>query len=314
MKLLRSLIVSLLAMLVLNGCKKQDPAELQKEQTILKLTGSINADSVRLFDTWLQGMGTRFALATNNRTVANAIKNRFISFGYNDAVLDSFTISKVWRDSTYMKTEYNVIATIVGSSEPDSVSIMGAHFDDITGTGDPLTIAPGANDNGSGVSAVLEVARVMKLHSFAPKATIRFIAFAAEEQGLLGSSWYARKLLFNGEKIRFMLNNDMIAHQTGTDKLAWYVDIMDYSNSVSLRKEAENSCFRFSVLKPYNDNTYSHYSDSYSFYAQGYKALFFFAQEPDPWYHTISDQLSNCNFEYCSEVAKLNCAILVTKN
>ena len=314
MKSFSFLLSLLLCILLLYGCKKQDSSELQKEQTILRLTGAINADSVRLFDTWLQGMGTRFALAPNNLTVAKAIKERFISFGYTNASLDSFSIIRVYNDSTYQKMEYNVIATLEGTSNPDSVAIMGAHYDDITSSGNPLIIAPGANDNGSGVSAVLEVARVMKLYNYIPKATIRFIAFAAEEQGLLGSYNYAGKMLFNGEKIRFMLNNDMIAHQTGSNKQAWYMDIMDYTNSSYLRKEAENACLQFTVLKPYNDNTYSHYSDSYAFYAQGFKALFFFAQEPDSYYHTVSDQLSNCNFEYCSEVAKVNCAILVDKN
>jgi hypothetical protein len=298
-----------------SGCRKKDNQESSKAVTIRKITGGISADSLESYDTWLQNMGTRFALAANNRAVAVSIQNRLKTMGYENARLDSFEFSTVWGsiDSAYSKTEYNVIAELEGSSGDDSVCILGAHYDDITGS-DPLNLAPGGNDNGSGVSVMLETARVLKKNGFVPSSTIRFIAFAAEEPGLLGSSSYAENALGSGEKIRFMLNNDMVAHEPGADQQGWYVDIMDYSNSVSLREEAETACLAYSILKPYNDNTYSHYSDSYMFFTRGYKALFFFASSPDPNYHTVNDLVSTCNFTYCREVAKVNCAILINKN
>ncbi len=182
MKIHGSALIVLSAILLLSsGCKKKDTSESLKEQLIYKLTGEINTDSIRSFDTWLQNMGTRFAFADNNRFVALSIRNRFISMGYSNTVLDSFTVSKVYSGISYTRTDYNVIATLEGSSGSDSISIIGAHYDDINGTGDPFTSAPGANDNGSGTSAVLEVARVFAGNKFAPEMTIRFVAFGAEE-------------------------------------------------------------------------------------------------------------------------------------
>jgi hypothetical protein len=301
-------------MIILHGCKKNDPELSPKEKMMQAITGDIEADSLSGFVTWLQGMGTRFALADNNRIVASAIRDRFISMGYTDTRLDSFMITKIYRGITYDHMEYNVIATLSGNSGSDSVCIIGGHYDDITGSGDPFITAPGANDNASGIAATLEAARVIKKNNFIPSTTIRFIAFGAEEQGLLGSYNYTLKISSAGDKVRFMLNNDMIAYEPQTNNTLWYVNIMDYSNSGGLRKEAETLCYKYSFLKPYNDNTYSHASDSYPFYMHGYKAIFFFANVIDSNYHTVNDLVSYCNFDYCREVVKVNCAILVDKN
>jgi hypothetical protein len=317
MKLLKLSIIILSVCgtaILFSGCKKQDTPESEKEKLILKITGDINADSLRGNVTWMQDMETRFALAGNRKNVALSIKKRFSNMGFTDTKLDSFMISKLYKGVTYELMEYNVIATLQGSSSSDSVCIIGAHYDDITGSGDPFTIAPGANDNASGVAVAIEVARVFKKNNFIPSTTIRFIAFASEEQGLLGSYNYTGRISDAGDKVRFMLNNDMVAYETEINKTMWYVDIMDYPNSTWLLKEAEDLCFKYSVLKPYNDNTYSHASDSYMFFQRDYKAIFFFAHTIDPHYHTVEDYVTNCNFDYCREIVKVNCAILVNKN
>jgi hypothetical protein len=314
MKILKTTLITLLSIgsaILITGCKKQESA---KEEQILGIISDINADSLKAHVTWLQNMETRFALADNRRNVAFSIRNRYAALGFTDTRIDSFMISKLYKGVTYNLMEYNVIATLEGSSASDSVCIIGAHYDDITSAGDPFTAAPGANDNGSGTAATLEIARVMKKHNFSPATSIRFISFASEEQGLFGSANYAAEISNSGDKVRFMLNNDMIAYETEANQANWYVDIMDYSNSGYLRREAEDLCSKYTVLKPYNDNTYSHASDSYSFYQHNFKAIFFFAHTIDPNYHTVNDLVSNCNFIYCREIVKVNCALLVNKN
>jgi leucyl aminopeptidase len=234
--------------------------------------------------------------------------------GYSDTKIDSFQIIKTYNSVNYDQWQYNVIATLEGNLSSDSVSIMGGHYDNILGTGDPFTIVPGANDNASGVAAALEVARVMKKNNYIPENTIRFIAFGSEELGLIGSNAYAADVAASNAKIKFMLNNDMIAYEPDNDKANWSVDIMDYTNSEFLMTEAEQLCSKYTVLKYFNDNTHNKQSDSYPFFTNGYKALFFFAQKIDPNYHSLNDLASNCNFEYCREIVKISCAILVDKN
>lgn len=106
----------------------------------------------------------------------------------------------------------------------------------------------------------------------------------------------------------------MIAYQPSNDQVGWAVNIIDYDNSHNLRSAAENLCQKFTNLHYINNNTYNKQSDSYPFFTNGYKALFFFSAYVDPNYHTLNDFAENCNFRYCSEIVKLSCALLVENN
>ena len=317
MKILNRLFCLLILpgiILLLTNCTKDDSEKPGKEELIVDLTESIDSDSLEADVKWLQAMGTRFALAENHKTVADAIKKRFLLMGYRNAASDSFLIRKTYRNVAYEQWQYNVYAFIRGVEYPDSLCIVGGHYDNAVIAGDPFAVVPGANDNASGTAAVLEIARVMKKMNFRPKSTIVFIAFGAEELGLWGSHDFAADPEGFSGKIRFMLNNDMIACEPDEDSASWYVNIIDYENSHSLRAEAEIICSRFTSLAFRNDNTYNKQSDSYPFFTNGYKALFFFSDVVDPNIHTLNDVAANCNFEYCREIVKLSCALLVDKN
>ncbi len=93
---------------------------------------------------------------------------------------------------------------------------MASHFDDCDGhCTDGVGTAPGADDNGSGVSAVLEAARVIAGTHFA--GTIVFACFDGEELGLWGSDHYARELAARHEPVLAVLNNDIVGNSTGGD-------------------------------------------------------------------------------------------------
>jgi len=308
------ILITVVAISLVSGCKKTDEEQDRKVYWTNTLLEDINADSIGNYIEWLEDMGTRFALADNRRTVAMRIARNFIRLGYSDTKLDSFYIEKTYSGIVYRQYQYNVIATLQGEPAYDSVCVIGGHYDSILKTGNPFAAAPGANDNASGVAAMLEIARVMKINNYQPRNTIRFIAFGAEELGLLGSAYYAATARVNFDKIMMMVNNDMIAYETDSDKSKWTVNIIDYNNSHYLRKTAEQLCLAHTLLGSFNDNTNYNRSDSYPFFTNGFKPLFFFSAKVDPNYHTLNDLASNCNFEYCKEIVKLNCAILVEKN
>lgn len=305
-----------LSLFITTCTKDEDSEKLIKETMINRLNNEISPDSLQSLVSWMQGMGTRFALADKHREVAIKIMKRFKRIGYENARIDSFLINKTYNNIVYQIWQYNVIAYIAGSTFPDSVCIIGGHFDNIlkTGTGNPFTSGFGANDNASGVAATLEIARVMKKNNYSPRNTIEFIAFDAEELGLMGSYYLAGQQYQNLVKIKMMLNNDMIAYAPTGNKAEWYVNIMDYDNSHNLRYRAEVLTDKYTVLKHVNVNTYNKQSDSYPYSVNGFKALFFFANAPDPNYHTPNDVAIVCNFEYCSEIVKINCALLVDSN
>jgi len=305
---------AILFILIVSGCTKPDKEEI-KAQYISRLVNKINSDSLVSYVTWMQNMSTRFMFADNHRQVAVNLKNKFIRLGYPDTKLDSFNVTATYKGIEYITTQYNVIATLVGKST-DSISVLGAHYDNriSSDTGDPFVFVPGANDNATGVGAMLEIARVMKQRSFIPSSTIQFVAFGAEEFGLFGSFDFSQKASSRGENIRMMLNNDMIGIPSSSDPGMWYVNIIDYDNSHYLRSEAQRLCERYSSVGYVNDNSVAKRSDSYPFYLSGFQALFFMQNTPGSTYHTESDLVTTINNQYCREIVKISCALLVDRN
>ena len=118
--------------------------------------------------------GARYAFGTEaERTKLGEVA------GYIHTQLDALGLSVEEDPVTYSgQTFPNVIGVLPGTVCPDTAFIVGAHYDTVGGS-------PGADDNGSGVAAVLEIARVISSESFQP--SIEFVGFAFEEQGLVGS-------------------------------------------------------------------------------------------------------------------------------
>ena len=301
----------LLFIAALTGCKKE--SELTREEYVQYIVGQVRSHSLESYVMWLEGMGTRFALADNRRDVAISIRNRFIALGYPQARLDSFYMPFTHDDIDYSSWQYNVIATVDGMQD-DSICIIGAHYDDIISDGNPFIVAPGANDNASGVAALLEMARIIRLNNFRPKHDIKFTAFAAEELGLYGSRYQAGKAAEAGDKIIMMINYDMIAYLADPSASPWHVNIVHYDNSEALRDEAADYCLTNSDLVPYSDNSNYNRSDSYSYFLNGYKALFYHQNELETTYHTTGDVTSVCNFKYAREIVKASFALVVDKN
>lgn len=107
----------------------------------------------------------------------------------------------------------NVVATLPGTQAEgkDRVYVVSGHYDSRSlGIMDTDTLAPGANDDGSGTAAVLELARVMAKHEF--DATIVFLAVAAEEQGLNGSAHWAQAAKAKGANVAAMFTDDIVGN------------------------------------------------------------------------------------------------------
>ena len=130
--------------------------------------------------------GAQHDLARNN------IKTLFESYGL-PTYFDTFQYSG--------QTQENVVAEQTGTLFPNSIYIIGGHYDSVSN--------PGADDNASGVAGVIEAARI--LTQYPSDYTIRYIAFDMEEAGLIGSDYYATA--HAGEDIRGMISLDMICYE-----------------------------------------------------------------------------------------------------
>jgi acetylornithine deacetylase/succinyl-diaminopimelate desuccinylase-like protein len=110
----------------------------------------------------------------------------------------------------------NVVATLKGTQAVSEkrLYVVSGHYDSMcTSPTDAVCDAPGANDDASGVAAVLEMARVMSRYQF--DATIIFMAVAGEEQGLLGSTHFAEQAKQQSLNIEAMFTNDIVGNSTG---------------------------------------------------------------------------------------------------
>jgi Peptidase family M28 len=193
---------------------------------VRRMLENVSTERLRAYDHALVGFGTRHTLSTQddpNRGIGAArdwIKARFDEFaatsgGAMTTSLDSF-IQPVSPRVPQPTRLTNVVATLNGSdTKPDRpVYVVGAHYDSrrtdvLDSTGD----APGANDDASGVSAVIELARVMARHP--GEATVVFVAYAGEEQGLYGSDHLAQVAKDAGWNVQGVLNMDIVGSSLG---------------------------------------------------------------------------------------------------
>jgi hypothetical protein len=177
-------------------------------------------------------------------------------------------------------TAYNVIGQIRGKTRPDSVLVFSAHYDHLGRMGKDCYF-PGANDNASGVSMLLELADYYVQHP--PDYTIVFMAFGAEEIGLVGSKWYVENPLFPLAQIRFLVNLDLVG--TGNDGLTAVNATVFPQAFERLRKIALAEGFPEVKARGKAAN-----SDHYFFTEAGVPSFFIYALGGTQAYHDVHDR------------------------
>ncbi|MDF2451425.1 MAG: family peptidase [Bacteroidota bacterium] len=141
----------------------------------------------------------------DNNTIIELLKD---SFPQELKTIDVIFENKLVRD---FKCQ-NLCGYIKGTQQPDSFIVYTAHYDHLGMMGKE-TYFPGANDNASGVSVLLNLAKYYKTHP--AKYSIAFVFFSGEEAGLLGSKYFTNNPLFPLSKIKFLTNLDLLG--TGDD-------------------------------------------------------------------------------------------------
>jgi aminopeptidase YwaD len=192
----------------------------------------------------------------------------------------------------------NVIAFIKGSIYPDSFLVLTAHYDHL-GRQSKDVYFPGANDNASGTAMLLELADWYAQPENQPRYSVAFMAFGAEEAGLVGSEYYTNHPLFPLSQIKFLLNLDLMS--TGDDGIM-------VVNGKLFEKE-------FKLLSGLNDRQKylpeirsrgkASNSDHYHFTEKGVKAFFFYTLGGTTYYHHVNDTADTLPFTRFPEVFKL---------
>lgn len=187
-------------------------------------------------------------------------------------------------NATAPTQSYNVIAELTGTTRPEEVIVVGGHYDG-------HDISQSANDNAAGVAVVLEALRALAPHREYLGRTIRFVAFAQEEMGLIGSEDYVCR--HSSEKNMFMLNLDGAGRGTrGVLALQGWPELTSYFSKMGkeMREEHVSVGDRISL-----------YSDMYHFASLGIPSASYTSTEaasssaPRGWGHTYWDSLDKIN-------------------
>jgi hypothetical protein len=245
----------------------------------------------------------------------------------------------------------NVVATLRGS-RPESAArtyVVSGHYDSMpTSVTDFTSDAPGANDDASGVAAVLEMARVMATREF--DATIVFMAVAGEEQGLFGADFYARQAKAQNVNVAAMFTNDIIGSSLGQNGIRDPFSVRIFAEGLPttpaaveadwrrfgghetesasrqlaryVKEVAENSATRMKVNVIYRRDRFGRGGDHIPFLGQGYAAARF-SEANEDWRHQHQDvrvvdgvQWGDLpefvDYDYIARVARVNAISLAS--
>ncbi|MBC7361220.1 MAG: M20/M25/M40 family metallo-hydrolase [Candidatus Aminicenantes bacterium] len=216
---------------------------------------------------------------------------------------------------------HNIMAIKRGKSQKERIIIVNAHYDTIAVSKDGKfnyedvnTEAPGANDDASGVAAVLEMAKIIA--GYETEATIHFIAFAGEEQGLVGSTLYAQKMKQQGKNVEAVLTMDMISNIKAGNGYIESTRVRVFSEDPNdspsrelaryVRRIGEMVLPAMEVDLIFRADRFGRGGDHTPFVVEGYPGIRFTeARENYSNQHTTTDVFDNLSVPYCADITRI---------
>ncbi len=256
----------------------------------------------------------------------NYLIDQFRALGYTVSLQDYRAESELYAGTAQLVTTEqggehysNIVATRLGLQQPTEILVIGAHYDTIP-------TSPGANDNASGVAALLELARLLQTPTFAK--TLRFVAFVNEEPPFfqteaMGSLVYAKQCQAQGESIVGMMALETIGYFTDTPDSQHYPPGLNLfyptqGNFIAFVSNLSSRDFLHQAINAFRQhaNIPSEaaalpafipgvaWSDHWSFWQQGYPAIMITDTAPYryPHYHSSKDTPEQLNYESMTRV------------
>ncbi|RKH13685.1 M20/M25/M40 family metallo-hydrolase [Corallococcus sp. CA053C] len=267
---------------------------LDNASVVNSLFAGLQEPSLRSTITQLSSYTNRYYNgSTSSVQASNWLRDTWLSYaaGRPDVTVALYAHSS-W-------SQPSVIATIQGTVSPNEVVVIGGHLDsinlDVPSSSRPSATAPGADDDASGVATLSEVFRVAMAQGYKPARTVKFMAYAAEEVGLLGSQAIAQAHKADPATLGTVvgvLQLDMTNYRGSTVEVTLVTD----------NTNAAQNAFLGSLIDTYTGYTRSNItcgygcSDHASWNAQGYPASIPFEallSQDNPNIHTANDTLAN---------------------
>lgn len=250
--------ISLLFTVLLPLASLAQVPTVHRMPAIEKMVQEISKDSLESYLQGLVSFGTRHSLSQDreDRGIEAArqyVLKQFQSFekasnGRLTAEIDYFTVEANGRRVLEDTRMGNVMATLKGTDPADDrIFIVSGHIDSrVSDIMNAEEDAPGANDDGSGVVALIEMVRIMSKKSF--PATIVFVAVSGEEQGLIGAAHLARRAREENWNLQAMINNDMIGNSASSGTgIRNNTQVRVFSEGVPLLETEEMAALRRST-------------------------------------------------------------------
>ncbi len=260
-----------------------------RKVNISKFVSQVSKENIKKDIENLSSFETRFVATPENTLALEQTASRLASLGYSV------------QEHCYRDEVCSLIAEKKGNKKSDQVLLIMGHIDSI---GEAFA---GADDNASGMAALLEMARI--LGDFDNEKTIRFFVTNGEETGLIGSTHYARSLERSGEiqNIKFALNMDMIGFN-GTGIVEIETD-PKYEENARLMGDLAS---KFTSLKT-KISLGAWGSDHLPFLQRGVPSLLTIQdwETKNPCYHQECDKIDLINFDYVAEITKLNLSTIL---
>lgn len=218
--------------------------------------------------------------------------------------IDLKTDLRVARSEIKENPAKNVVGFLEGSDPKlkNELLVIGAHYDHVgykkSHQPDQDYIFNGADDNASGTSGMIAIAKTFVSMEKRPARSILFIAFAGEELGLFGSQWYVNHPLFPLSNTVAMLNLDMIGRNSKDELFLVGANAEPELTAIAM-KENEKTGFKIKF-----EDDFSGRSDQANFQKKGVPALFFFTGTHAD-YHKVSDEFSLIDKDKTAEVTRL---------
>lgn len=279
-----------------------------QSSTVQSIIDQTNIDSLIFFVEELSGEvqtiigGTPYTIVSRHKNQPGNDK----AADYIQQKLESYGLT-VYNQS-FSSSGRNVYAIQPGTEFPNQQYMICAHYDDMPSG----PIAPGADDNASGTAAVIEAARIMSNYSF--PFTIIYALWDEEEQGLVGSNYYANLAASAGDSILGVINLDMVAWDSNNDNVA-EVHTRSVANSIDIKDKMAEVLSAYEIdLTLQISNPGSTASDHAAFWNNGYGAILLIEdfQDFNDYYHTVNDKIQYFNQSYFHKMCKLAFGTLAT--
>lgn len=294
-----------------SSSKRAVAFEITQDQLVNQSLGLVNNTNIDRQIKELENYGTRYHTTASGKRASTDLKAKWESLAGNRS---DVTVRLVNHSNTSMPS---VIMTVRGTEKPDEYVVLGGHLDSTSREGN--NNAPGADDNASGIATITEVARVLFSMNYKPKRTVEFMAFAAEEVGLVGSKEIARDYKNRNVNIVSYMQLDMTNYKGSTQDVFITTDSYNSTSLNNFLKKLMDHYNASGTHKITYSNSACNYgcSDHHSFAQQGYETAFPIEakfSESNPNIHTSRDTSSRfptANATHAAKFAKLALEYLI---